>query len=346
MKPVEKRIGWIDLLKVYAIFLVVIGHTIQYVCYPDSFDDVFLFRLIYSFHMPLFLFISGYLSYKKKINIEWLERHFISYMIPFISWTVFMYFVTDRHSMYKPLPYILLILEYPENAYWFLQILFMCNLVLFLDESILKCMRKERPIFFRAFICVFSLFVVHAINKYFSGRFGLGLLSKHLFFFFLGYFHRHVYTEVLSYRKVFANNLVNAVVFLLFWFLVVYYRRVEKPLFYDDLRIFLNSYRLADMICFLYSDLLASLGIWISAILIKHADHLMKKERYLIASYTLPIYVMHFELLRNYTSNTILNAMLSFVLAIMIPISVQNLLSKFDFLNLLLFGKITKKEEA
>lgn len=58
----KERIKWIDGLKCFAITLVVIGHIIQYVTNPTDFDSNILFRYIYSFHMALFMMVSGYLA--------------------------------------------------------------------------------------------------------------------------------------------------------------------------------------------------------------------------------------------------------------------------------------------
>ena len=55
----ERRNQQLDIVKGFAIVLVVLGHAIQYT-YRD-FDNLFVFRLIYSFHMPLFMFVSGML---------------------------------------------------------------------------------------------------------------------------------------------------------------------------------------------------------------------------------------------------------------------------------------------
>ena len=65
-----KRIEWIDELKGFAIFLVVFGHLIQSKMLPVN---GWLHSAIYSFHMPLFMFLSGMFAYKalvKNVN-EW-----------------------------------------------------------------------------------------------------------------------------------------------------------------------------------------------------------------------------------------------------------------------------------
>lgn len=48
-----------DLLKAIAIYLVILGHIIQYIT-DDYFYNNDLWCVIYTFHMPLFLIISGY----------------------------------------------------------------------------------------------------------------------------------------------------------------------------------------------------------------------------------------------------------------------------------------------
>ena len=48
----KTRLKYIDIAKGIGIFLVIWGHLIA-----DGFVD----NLIYSFHMPLFLFLSGYM---------------------------------------------------------------------------------------------------------------------------------------------------------------------------------------------------------------------------------------------------------------------------------------------
>lgn len=52
----NNRIEYIDILRGFAIFLVTLGHVLEKSGYHES----SLFAFIYSFHMPLFFCISGY----------------------------------------------------------------------------------------------------------------------------------------------------------------------------------------------------------------------------------------------------------------------------------------------
>lgn len=57
----DRRIKWIDALKLFAIFLVLWGHSVQYLSSAPYAENP-LFRTIYSFHMPLFMMLSGFLG--------------------------------------------------------------------------------------------------------------------------------------------------------------------------------------------------------------------------------------------------------------------------------------------
>ena len=73
----NNRIEWIDDLKVIAIFFVLWGHFAS--------GNEYLCRLIYSFHMPLFFFISGFLFKHKDISIqELISKNANSLLLPYI----------------------------------------------------------------------------------------------------------------------------------------------------------------------------------------------------------------------------------------------------------------------
>ena len=64
MKTIADEKFYINVVKGVAIFLMIWGHCIQS-CALDAFDyfDNWMFKIIYSFHMPLFMMVSGYLFY-------------------------------------------------------------------------------------------------------------------------------------------------------------------------------------------------------------------------------------------------------------------------------------------
>lgn len=53
-----KRVEWVDGLKAWAIFLVVLGHAIE-----EYKPDAFMYQVIYLYHMPLFFMVSGITFY-------------------------------------------------------------------------------------------------------------------------------------------------------------------------------------------------------------------------------------------------------------------------------------------
>ena len=66
----KQRIEYFDLLKGIAIFMVVMGHALT-MC-VRLLDSSFLFKLIGQVHMPVFFFISGYLTYKANADKQFI----------------------------------------------------------------------------------------------------------------------------------------------------------------------------------------------------------------------------------------------------------------------------------
>lgn len=92
------RRAFINYLRGICIFLMLWGHCIQY-CANNQFDfyEDIAFRTIYSFHMPLFMLISGYLFYYSLIkrSLSEILRHKVqSIGQPLVLCTAFIYYIT------------------------------------------------------------------------------------------------------------------------------------------------------------------------------------------------------------------------------------------------------------
>lgn len=59
----RKRLIWADSLKGLLIILVVLGHSIQGT-YGSDCENNHLWNIIYSFHMPAFMAVSGFLAFR------------------------------------------------------------------------------------------------------------------------------------------------------------------------------------------------------------------------------------------------------------------------------------------
>ena len=97
-KKSYQRNHYLSLAKGVAIILMLWGHCIQY-CNNESFDifENHVFQFIYSFHMPLFMIISGYLFYYSfsKRNLEELLKHRIQGLLqPIICCSFVNYYLT------------------------------------------------------------------------------------------------------------------------------------------------------------------------------------------------------------------------------------------------------------
>lgn len=92
----KERLEHIDYLKAVAITLVVLGHILIAIT-PLRFEYKPV-QIIYSFHMPLFFFLSGFIIGKKedrKFTIDFISNKILTLLLPWVSWTVISVFLCD-----------------------------------------------------------------------------------------------------------------------------------------------------------------------------------------------------------------------------------------------------------
>lgn len=85
----KKRLVYLDLCKVLAMFLVVWGHAIQHFIYGmEGFAHDAVWRSIQSFHMPLFMMIAGYFSSSSMKLSFWdiVMKKAKQLILPCVSW--------------------------------------------------------------------------------------------------------------------------------------------------------------------------------------------------------------------------------------------------------------------
>lgn len=95
----KTRNFFIDIIKGLAIFLMIWGHCIQYCCVNTEIDffNNYVFKFIYSFHMPLFMLVSGYLffySFSKRDLKQLLIYKTQSLLQPILFGSIFIFLIT------------------------------------------------------------------------------------------------------------------------------------------------------------------------------------------------------------------------------------------------------------
>jgi fucose 4-O-acetylase-like acetyltransferase len=122
----KKRIAYLDYVKGVAIFLVVWLHCIQYLF--GKTDESLIFTSVVSFHMPLFMIISGYLFYQKMVEnasvASVVKRQFCRLIIPTCSFGLISYAL--RYFQFGKMINFKDILHIPFT-YWFLSSLFLSS---------------------------------------------------------------------------------------------------------------------------------------------------------------------------------------------------------------------------
>ena len=123
MAGFKKRIVYFDLLKGIAIFLVVMGHVLT-MCIRGV-DAAFLFKFIGQVHMPVFFFISGYMTYKCTEQGGWarpkLGKRFLQLIVPFVVMSALWVWYFPHSHLESPLHDNLpdLYRSYWKDGYWF-----------------------------------------------------------------------------------------------------------------------------------------------------------------------------------------------------------------------------------
>ena len=136
----KQRIFYVDALKCFVIFCVVYGHTLQWTCPGDAYFDDIVFSFIYSFHMPLFMTISGFFI-GKTLNysfLSFLKHRARQLILPVLSFTTVSYLSQIIYFFYlggEQVDYLQLFLG---GDMWFLKYLFVCSVVLWLSKRLFK----------------------------------------------------------------------------------------------------------------------------------------------------------------------------------------------------------------
>ena len=219
MPDKSNRSLYLDIVKGFAIILVVYGHCIQwhsdeYVSRSLFYSDE-LYRIIYSFHMPLFMLVSGYLFYGSVVRHSWrhnLKTRFSKLLLPVVLWNTLYLAILNTVNLLngKPVPWGGELLSY-TSALWFLWAVFWCSLIVM---TVSRWFHDNIAVYV-ALLCV-MLFI--------PSLYGINLYVYMYPYFIVGYWWNkyRLHDKIKCRLNAYTQVMVFAFLFVLF---VILYRQ-------------------------------------------------------------------------------------------------------------------------
>lgn len=332
----KERLIWLDSLKGWLILIVVLGHAIQY-CLPESHDTNYWWNLIYSFHMPAFIAVSGYVNYRPKSNRqEWLNlciRRTYQLFTPYLLWSLIKWLVLSNHTLAG----LSNIIIKPDGYFWFLWVLWIITLVFIVGDQISTKLKVKQE----AIIGVIALVLVVAMVFVNFRVCGFQFIAYYFLFYALGYYCN-------KYRSVLITNKILMVVLLFVWFVMgSFWNMHELPFFLKGIPFIPSA-----LLQYAYRFMTAFVAIFLlfsAAPLMLNADTKINQKITHLGQLSLGLYVVHLTLIIPLSSWLVskmpqvpinIVVCLSFALALIVSIAIVELLNSNKYTSRYLLGKI------
>ena len=327
----NNRLLWADSLKGILMVLVVLGHAIQEVLKQGCFDS-HVWCLIYSFHMPAFMAISGFVSFHKGGGAKFstIVRRFQQLIIPFIIWALIRLVINPPYTI-KALGNVFL---YPDGSFWFLWVLFFITVLFVFGDWISERFKVKQELVIGT-LCVglVTLMVFVEIRIL-----GFQFISYYFLFYTMGYY-------LHKYNRLVSHNSILLIVLGVIWFVMGWFWNMH------NLPVFLSSFPLPQSFMqYSYRFLTAVVAIYVlfgvsSNVLDNNKKWnlpMLELGKISLGIYTSHMIIMPFIVkgISAITKNTMLIITGAFVVSLVVSWVLVWLLSKWRFTSRLLLGKI------
>ena len=217
----DDRVDWVDYAKGIGIILVVYGHVLRGL-HSAGFKFFGRFyelsdSIVYSFHMPLFFFLSGLFFYQtlsKKGPVKLVFSKIDTIFYPFVIWSILQGSIEVLVSNYTngnvTFNEVFSLLWSPRAQFWFLYDLFF---VIVISSFIFKVNARGKVLFL---LPLFSfLYVVFLDSEY------VKLIFLYCVFFMLGIIFSFYFKSEWLHSK--TLQLISALAFIVFQYLYHFY---------------------------------------------------------------------------------------------------------------------------
>ena len=334
----KSRNRTVDVVRGFAMLLVVLGHTMSgsIIEYQNS----FLFQVIWTLQMPLFIIISGYVTrYSQPITNgetlwKFIKKRSLAYLLPWAVWTYMIRGVIFGQSSFFDFKYLF---WHMDSGYWFLITIWTISMIYAISDYVANklSIQKSRNILLHLFICAMGMSGLFLLGMILGFNFFSVKLSLYYFpFYLLGYLYGHL-QDWLFARK--DSKIIIDIISTAFWtiwlFLIVRY----------------DFYSGSDSGLFILFRFFASIVGCIAIIsLLVGINNQKVKFFHWSGVHSLEIYLTHYLFLNMIkvkipsslmTLDGIIMLVINFVLTLVFTIIIIRLIQNNNIMNYLLYGK-------
>lgn len=222
----KERNPFVDIMRGIAMLMVVLGHTMTG-CTVDS-QKSFLFNIIWSLQMPLFILISGYVTkYSRAICNgtdlwKYVKRRTVSYMLPWAVWSFLIRGLLFGQTAFWDIKNLLWNMD---SGYWFLVTIWTISMVFGAASYLAECfgksgeMRKQTVLllcYLAGMILLVGIGMIMGISF-----FAIKLTLYYMPFYYAGYLYGQIDDKLMSTKQ--GKTVVDCCIALCFaiWLYVI-----------------------------------------------------------------------------------------------------------------------------
>lgn len=225
----EYRNQFVDIMRGIAMLLVVLGHTMTD-CTVDS-QQSFLFNIIWSLQMPLFILISGYVTkYSRPISDgkglwKYIKRRTSAYILPWAVWSFVVRGIIFGQDGFLNIRSLLWSMD---SGYWFLATIWTISMIFgiasFVAERLSKkTVPKKQAVLLVCYLAGMALLV--GIGALFGfSFFAIKLTLYYMPFYFAGFLYGQFDDKIMESEN--SKKIVDCVVaacFVIWLYIILRY---------------------------------------------------------------------------------------------------------------------------
>ena len=172
------RNQFVDIMRGIAMLLVVLGHTMTG-CTVGA-EESFLFNIVWSLQMPMFILISGYVTKYSRGIVDgaglwkFFKRRTLAYLLPWVVWSFLVRGIIFGSSNFLNIKWLL---WHMDSGYWFLVTIWTISMIFGVSTFAAKKISRDSEV--KQIVVTFGLYIIGM-----AVLLGIGLVEGLSFFFF------------------------------------------------------------------------------------------------------------------------------------------------------------------